>query len=126
MVEKTTMTAPDVTFIRVARESMKLLELSESDETIITALLEENPMRGSRLLPECESLRKFPYPEEDPQVDVLYCFFPNSDVQLNGSDVVIVLAVAVPNSVYGGGLDADAIVRIVETIAELTRVVFSG
>jgi hypothetical protein len=105
---------------------MEKFGLQVEDETLIAARIQQDPLSGRVLLHSCSALRALAYKTlASKRVDVFYVFFPNADIQLYGRDVAIVIGIDGPNSLSGGGLEPESVLRVMEMIAELTRYVIS-
>lgn len=116
----------EVYFTDYAKKLMRQRNCTVDDETLIAAIVGSDPLGGEAVFSGSGCLRRRGYPTISARkpLNVFYAYFPNADIQLNATDVAIVISVDDPNSPSGQGLEPDSVVRILEMIAELTRYVF--
>jgi len=117
-----------VVFTPEATELMNELGLEISDETVIAAILEDNPSLGIPFIERCSAARKFPYESlmGSKKVDVYKFFLSSADLKILGGGLVIVFSVLPPTPIDGLTIDPESLARMIEAAIELTRSVLSG
>lgn len=116
----------EVRFTPYAKQLMVRRQMTTEDETLIAAILQSEPLVGRIVLASCSALRALKYTtiEKDEVLEVFYVFLPNADVQLYGRDIALVVSVQDFDSPSGQWLEPESVARILEMLAELTRLVF--
>ena len=115
----------DVYFTEYANDLMAKRGLNDDDETLIRAILSWEPLSGKAVYSNSAALRRLDYVDVRGQRrhDVVYGYFPNTDIQLTGQDVAIVISIENPESRPGQWPEPESVARIIEMIADLTRYV---
>jgi hypothetical protein len=104
---------------------------TDFDKKVLVARLQDDPLVGRIIDHKFPAVRALKHSAAKAETrkrrreknEIFYAFFPNSDVQLHGKDVVIVLGIATSSSLSGTGLEPESVLRPLEVLAELTRYV---